>query len=347
MKKRILSMAMAVLVAGGLFAGCGQRGTAEKESSSNSSVSEAETVSSEEVIDPMNDEINLAVLFVQKDTNSLNWEEGIANVCNNFPNGNVNYTVFDAQGSVETQVQQIAEAVNQEYDAILIHIADTAATATALEEAIDAGIGVYALNLLPDTPVTCWLGGDSTLTGSECAKDAVEQLNGEGKCVLIACPVALATMVKGHEGFEEVATAGGLEVLETQNGDWTVENGNQIARDFLAKYDNDIQVIWCQNDQMAIGAAQAVEAAGLTGQVLIYGSDGTEEAIQYIKDGKMRGSCAFDNVLTGENAANVAIYNLQTGYVDPGENTAIMYNMLTMITPDNAEEYALTHGMEY
>ena len=282
--------------------------------------------------------IKIAFLAAQMDANPVYWEQGIKKACS--PYTNIEVTTFDAGGSAETQNQQITECVNQGYDAIIINAADSTAIASAVSDAEAAGVNVFAINIGIECVYSGIVAADSYNAGMVCAQDAIGRISG-GKCVAIGAPVAMASTVRGAVGFEDtIKTAAGFTFLEEQPGDWSTETANTIMRDFLTKYNNDIQVVFCHNDLMAIGAAQAIDAAGLTGKVLVYGCDGLPEAIAYIKEGKMAGSVFQDSVLQGVTAAELALYSIATG-LDGSKLSAtpVVASTLTVINADNVAKY--------
>lgn len=330
---RLLAIVLSVLLICALFAACGKRGESASNSGENAGTSNAK------IVDIDNDKIKVAVAVANMDTNTSIWVEGIEDAYEGYPN--VTVQVFTANGSAETQSTQLQEIINQEFDAIIIHPVDTAGSASLTTKAEEAGINVFHLNVGPEAVHSGGLENSSYNLGALAAKDAIERTGGAAKCVAIGPPVALSSIALGVNGFQEtLATASGMEFLESQAGDWTTENANAIMRDLLSKYNNDIQVVFAHNDQMAIGAAQAIEAAGLTGKILIYGADGSEDGVQYIADGKMTGSICVDNHQMGMSIAQYALYAMATG-VDGSKlpRTPIIAVPQIIVSDQNVSEY--------
>lgn len=283
------------------------------------------------------DSIKIAFCVAAMDTNTKKWSEGIEEALSVYEN--VELKVFDAKSTAETQSQQITEIINQGFDAIIINAVDAAAIATVATQAEAAGINIVDLNFGPQSIHTASVVSPSYYTGVAAATDALGRID-SGKAVAIVEPVALASLIKGKVGFEDTLKGSGIEFLESQPGDFTTETGNNLARDLLTKYNNDIQVIFCQNDQMAIGAAQAIEAAGLTGDILVYGCDGSPEGIQYIKEGKVTGSVAVDNKAMAAQAATIALYSIATGVRgDLQEDTIHIAVPSKFVTSENVDDF--------
>ena len=309
--RRRLGLLLVLMFTVAALAGCGQRGDgaapADKGDGSADGGSAGQTA-----VDISEAKLKIGFSAAQIDANPVYWIEGMEEALGVYPN--VEFNTFDAGGSPEKQVQQFNEMINQDYDAIIVHTTDTAALAAVTKQAEEAGINVIHINVGPDTPHSGGIVNDSYNCGVLCAEDAAKKLSGTGKCVAIGPPVALSASVFGVNGFEDtLKNYEGMEFLESQAGDWTTENGNEIMRNFLSKYNNDIQAVFCHNDQMAMGAAQAIESAGLTGKILVYGCDGLQEALVYISEGQMTGSVYVDNVALGKTAAQLALYSIAAG----------------------------------
>lgn len=310
--KKILSGLLACTMAVSMAA-CSRTPAEDSGSGSPSENTGGTSISLSAGKDPHEAPIKVAFCAAQMDANPVNWKNGQEEVFSAYPN--VTYTLFDAGSSAETQSQQVTEVINQGYDALIVQAVDSASLAASVTEAEEAGINVVCINLAPDCVISGRVGLDSYNSGYMVANHAAAITGGTGRCVALSCPVALSSVLFGTQGFKETLENDypGMEFLEAQPGDWTTENANEIMRNFLTKYNNDIQVVFCENDQMAFGVSQAVEAAGLTGKVLIYGCDGLDEAKEYIREGKMTGSYCYDQVELGRMSANMALTAVAIG----------------------------------
>ena len=104
-------------------------------------------------------------------------------------------------------------------------------------------------------------------------------------------PTATYARLRG-EGFQSVLTDAGYHIAAQANGNSDTLQAYQIMKGFLAAYQDDLAIAFCENDRMALGAAQAVFEAGKKGQILILGFDGIPSAIDAIKNGLMQGTIA-------------------------------------------------------
>ena len=106
-------------------------------------------------------------------------------------------------------------------------------------------------------------------------------------------------------------TDNGVQVnkLFEQRGDWMQENGQQLAATALAQFGKDIDVIFCNNDAMALGAYQAIVDAGrkVNEDILLLGVDALDECVEMIANGQMTGTVLNDHIGQSHKAADVAI----------------------------------------
>ena len=132
-------------------------------------------------------------------------------------------------------------------------------------------------------------------------------------------------------------TDAGLEVEELllQRGDWDQAKGQQIVQDALTQLGDKIEVVFCNNDAMALGALQAIDAAGrkVNEDIYLVGVDALTEAVQDITEGKMTGTVFNDYIGQAKTAADMAVKFLNGETVDP-------VNMVdyVKVTPDNAKD---------
>lgn len=342
-KSMITKLVAAACCVGLLLTGCGSRAAADSSADAAPAAEASESGEASGAVtgagmDIKTEPIKVGLSVAQMDANPVRWEQGCREVCDQY--SNIEFNVYDAQGSAETQVQQFHEMINEGYNIIVYNPADSAALDAVTTEAESAGIKTININMGANAPHTGSIEADVYTFGVLSADDAAEQLGGKGKAVAIAAPLALAAVVPGADGFEDECPKVGLEFLEAQNGDWTTENANTIMRDFLSKYNNDIQAVFCQNDQMAFGAAQAIEAAGLTGKILVYGCDGLSETKAYLESNQMRGTWFMDNVASGRNAVKLGLYALQFG-LDGSKlaSTPVFSAEFKLVTPENVNDY--------
>ena len=220
---------------------------------------------------------------------------------------------YDPQGDVATQISQMEDLIAQEVDLIFLNPADFQGIRPALDAAEKAGIPIIVV----DTPVydiemveqTVW--SDNYEAGKLVAEDLLTRLD-SGNVVILDLPTDVSA-IERYDGFVDVLEeAGGFTVLDVQNGEGSTEPSLAIMEDMIQAYGDDIDAAFGINDPSALGIFSALEAAGMTEDVLIYGVDGSPDAKMMIKDGKLTATSAQFPKLIGVIAVEQA-YKLLAG----------------------------------
>ena len=143
--------------------------------------------------------------------------------------------------------------------------------------------------------------------------DAHGDLNGNGKVdyvMIMGDPENVDAQYRTEFSIKYL-TDNGVEVnkLFEQRGDWMQENGQQLAATALAQFGKEIDVIFCNNDAMALGAYQAIKEAGrkVNEDILLLGVDALDECVEMVQNGMMTGTVLNDHVGQSHTAADVAI----------------------------------------
>lgn len=278
-----------------------------QKASDSSAESGATSASTKTAKDPYSDEIKIAfVPNVIGDSVAAAWGDGAEEELSVFTN--VTFQRFDGKASAETQVQIMSDLINQQYDAIILQAADSAALASSVQQAEAAGIPVITLNLDADTPHAGLIAMVDYEAGALVAQNIAESIGEEGNVVIIQATAGATRGENLEAGFrDKMAEYPGVTILDAQSGEWLTEKANVVMNDFLTKYDQ-IDGVFCHNDAMAEGASQAAEAAGRLDEMVIWGTDGESKALEYIENGKMAGTIYTNCFDQGATAARLAMY---------------------------------------
>ena len=267
---------------------------------------------------------------------------------------NENITIQDGKGDQAEQTNQIQNFIASGVDVMILNLVQASSAPQVTDMCKDAGIPVVYINREPDTAEeerwasdsisATYVGADARQSGTYQGEEIVEtankgDINGDGKVSYI--------MVQGDpenvdaqyrtEFSVKALTDAGLEVEELllQRGDWDQAKGQQIVQDALTQFGDKIEVVFCNNDAMALGALQAIDAAGrkVNEDIYLVGVDALTEAVQDITEGKMTGTVFNDYMGQAKTAADMAVKFLNGETVDP-------VNMVdyVKVTPDNAKD---------
>lgn len=226
---------------------------------------------------------------------------------------------YDPQGDVTAQIAQMEDLVAQGVDLIFLNPAEWEGIRPGLDAAQKAEIPIIVV----DTPVydsdmvlsTVW--SDNYKAGQLCALDLFEK-RADGKIIILDLPTDKSAIDR-YEGFRDaVAGKEGFEILDTHNGEGSTEGSMPVMEDMIQAYGNDITVAFGINDPSALGIISALEAANLTGNVLVYGVDGSPDGKAMVQDGKLTGTAAQFPEKMGAIAAEQA-YLALAGETIPAE----------------------------
>ena len=209
-----------------------------------------------------------------------------------------NVTVTDTNADFNLLVSRIEDAVTQQVDAIVLGMGDPAQMTKGLEAAAAAGIPVFGLDAGNGPGVVLNITSDNGQLGQETAHFLAEAIGGEGAVVLFTHDPHPGVRARAEAAAAEFATYPGITVVEKKHIEvpGPVDFARSTTQDLLTAYpnDGDIAGIWAGWDEPALGATQAIEAAGRSG-IAVVGIDGTDFARAEIgKGGAFVASIAQD-----------------------------------------------------
>ncbi|MCF6411532.1 ABC transporter substrate-binding protein [Pseudalkalibacillus salsuginis] len=203
----------------------------------------------------------------------------------------------DAQQKQENQIKAIRSFIAQKVDAIVFSPVVETGFETVLKEAKDAGIPVFlvdrAVDFEDDTLWVTFLGSDFVEEGIKAANWLVEEMegvDGDINIVELQGTVGSAPAIDRKEGFEQVmAEHPNFRIIKSQSGDFTRAKGKEVMEAFLKSDGENIDVLYAHNDDMAIGAIQAIEEYGLKPgeDITVIGVDAVKGAFEAMAAGKM------------------------------------------------------------
>lgn len=265
-----------------------------------------------------------------------------------------NITIQDGKGDQAEQSNQIDNFITSGVDVLILNLVQASSAPQITDKCKEAGIPVVYINREPDVEEeerwasegikATYVGCDARQSGTFQGEEILEtpnggDINGDG--------VVSYIMIQGDpenvdaqyrtEFSVKALTDAGTEVKELfmQRGDWDQAKGQQLTQDALTQFGDEVEVVFCNNDAMALGALQAIEAAGrkVNEDIYLVGVDALTEAVQNVLDGKMTGTVFNDHIAQAKSAADIAVKYLKGEDVDP-------VNMVdyTKVTTENAQE---------
>ena len=265
-----------------------------------------------------------------------------------------NVVVQDGKGDQAEQTNQIQNFITQKYDVLILNLVQASSAPEITDMCNEAGIPVVYINREPDeaeeqrweseginaTYVGCDARQSGTYQGEEILETANKgDINGDGKVSYIMIqgdPENVDAQYRTEFSVKALTDAGvEVEELLKQRGDWDQAKAQQIAQDALTQYGDKIEIIFCNNDAMALGALQAIEAAGrkVNEDIYLVGVDALTEAVQNVIDGKQTGTVFNNHFAQAQAASDIAVKFLGGEKVD-----AVNMVNYEKVTQDNAQE---------
>ena len=245
-----------------------------------------------------------------------------------------------AESDIEGQVSMIEQQIGAGCDAIVCAPNDAGAAGAALQSALDQGIPVLAV----DTNVG--IEGQTSFVGTmndEAAYQggiwAIDTLGTEIKAVVIYGQEGDNTSNLRRAGYEKACEEKGVEVLASLSGQNTTDGATKTMEDMLSAHGDAIDVVFCHNDDTAVGAMNACKSAGIT-DITIVGFDGNKSAVELIIAGEpVKATVAQQPYAMGYEVVKAALATLNGETVDEVISAPVM-----VVNADNAEEYLASLG---
>jgi ABC-type sugar transport system substrate-binding protein len=217
----------------------------------------------------------------------------------------------DAQQKQENQIQAIRTYITQGVDVIAFSPVVETGWDAVLGEAKAAGIPVIltdrAVDSDDETLYESFIGSDFVKEGETAGQWVAENFDGEGlKVVELQGTTGSAPAIDRKEGFESAIEGSDVEIIDSQTGNFTRAEGKTVMEGFLNKHDQ-IDLVFAHNDDMGLGAIEAIEAAGLEPgkDIQIVTIDAVKDGMQALADGKIN-YIVECNPLLGPDLAEIA-----------------------------------------
>lgn len=243
----------------------------------------------------------------------------------------VNLKFSDAQGKQENQIKAVRSFIAQNVDAIIIAPVVETGWEPVLREAKRAKIPVVlvdrGIKVSDETLFSTLIASDFVSEGKMAAEWLATKVNGKANIVELQGTPGAAPAIDRKKGFEEgIKSHPEMKIIASQSGDFRRSGGKEVMEALLKKYGNEVNAVYAHNDDMALGAIQAIEDAGKKPgtDVIVVSVDGVKGAFEAMVNGKLNctvecnpllGPMAFDAVeksLAGEKLPKKTIVQDKT-----------------------------------
>lgn len=230
----------------------------------------------------------------------------------------IDLVVLDAQDDTDTQATQVEDLITKEVDLIILNPVDSDGIGISTMEANEAGIPVITVTRPSNSgDVVQHLDIDNKEAGALDAEQLIKDLEGKGKVAILEGISGAPSAVDRQEGFVEKieADAPDIEVVASLTANYSRDEAANVTEDIL-QANPELDAIYAHNDEMALGAARTVAAAGRADEIKIYGIDATADAIEALKSGEMAATVQQQPDLQIETALENAVKVLDGEEVD-------------------------------
>lgn len=216
--------------------------------------------------------------------------------------------ISDAQNDSSVQSNQIEDLITQKVDLIIINPVDSTAISSSVQKANEANIPVICVDRGSEDGEVLSLVASNNVEGGKMAGEFILEKVGENAEViqLEGIPGASSTRERG-QGFEE-ATKDKINLVASQPANFDRAEGLTVMENLL-QAQPDVKAVFCQNDEMALGASEAIKASGK--DIVIVGFDGNDDAVEAVKNGDLAATVAQKPKEMGKLAMENAINHLK------------------------------------
>lgn len=233
-------------------------------------------------------------------------------------------TIMDGKGDMAEQTNQVDTFLAQQVDVLIINLVQSSSAATITDKAKAAGVPVVYINREPsEDDMKAWdkisyVGADARQSGTYQGEIIAEladkgDANGDGTVsyvMIMGDPENVDAQYRTEFSIKALEDAGiKVEELFKQRGDWEQSKGQELAANALAQFGDKVDVIFCNNDGMALGAYQSIVSAGRTvgKDIYLVGVDALDECVEMVKKGEMTGTVLNDHISQSHTAVDVAV----------------------------------------
>ena len=245
--------------------------------------------------------------------------------------------VDTAEGSGNEQQSNLCEeAIVSGVSCVVLAPVDSEAIVPATKKINEAGIPIVNLNtkISDDTQYKTFCGLENINQGYNTAKAMFELMNGEGKIFIIEGSTGAQTSIDRVKGFEKaLAEYPNIEVVAQQSANYSRADALNVVQNLLQAHP-DVNAILCCNDEMALGSAEAIDAANLTGTIMVAGQDANDDAVAALKEGKITVTSFGNPYMQGYTAVKAAVDVLE------GKKVDAFYEVETVVvTKENVDTF--------
>jgi ABC-type sugar transport system substrate-binding protein len=337
--KKALVLFTALLMVAAMFAGCGQPATPAQSSAAQSSVSQsaaAPSVASSAAAPAEKVKIGISFYNLTAQYNA-NLKDAIYKyIEDNKLTDKVDIMFMDGTDDPVKQNTQVDSLIAEKCQAIILNAGDKDAQVTAVKACVAAKIP--CIELCSSTTAvdlrTTYVGSEDIVSGVMLATQLCKLAGGKGDLVELDGPTGITPMIRRQEGLMKVLKDNpDVKIVATKVCNWSRAEAMTAVENILQSGMN-VDIIYAENDEMAMGALKAIQGSGIKKDIIIGGIDAIPDAVQAVLDGELDCTVFQDAVGQATKAIEVAILAAQGQTIDK------LYDIpYKLVLKDNAAEF--------
>jgi ribose transport system substrate-binding protein len=243
--------------------------------------------------------------------------------------------VSDAQDDAQTQASDMEDFITRGVDIIIVNPVDSAAVVSSVEAANGAEIPVVTVDRASDGgEIAAHVASDNVQGGQMACEYLIDQIGGSGTVAeLEGIPGTSAAQDRGEGCQQALDAAADVELVGTQTANFDREEGLSVAQNIF-QANPDLNGLFAQNDEMALGAVEAAREAGILGDLVIVGFDAIDDALAAIEAGDMEGTIAQQPAEMGQLSVEEAVKVANGESVEEFTPVEVL-----LVTPDNVGDF--------
>jgi ribose transport system substrate-binding protein len=219
-------------------------------------------------------------------------------------------------------------------DVIIVNPVDSAAVVTSVEAANDAGIPVVTVDRASEGgDIAAHIASDNVQGGQMACEFLIEEIGGSGNVAQLEGIAGTSAAQDRGEGCQQALDAAGIELVATQTANFDREEGLSVAENIF-QGNPDLDGLFAQNDEMALGAVEAAREAGILEDLVIVGFDALDDALAAIEAGDMEGTIAQQPDEMGRLSVEAAVGIANGEEVEENQPVEVL-----LVTQENVGEF--------
>lgn len=252
---------------------------------------------------------------------------------NEAANAGCEYILTDAKNDTATQIADIENLISQGVDAIILDVVDTNAVSAQLQLCKDAGIVCVGI-CREFTGADAYIGSDSYTAGTMETEAIAKMMDYKGKVGMLMGIMGTDDQTKRTQATRDVlAKYPDMEIVLEDSAEWFRDKAMKVVETWI-QTDTKFDCIIANNDEMAIGAIQALRASNMAGDIKVAGIDATLDALVYVESGELQVTIFQDPYAQAKAAMEVTL-----GLLNGKPQEAVTYVDYQVVTKDNFQTF--------